>query len=209
MNYSQALLSMQAYGATTRLRLSGGTSANATQPLATSGTFAARTRARGKSAWASSKCRAGSCRACNTRPSSLLGRVMQVEPMKPVLQALEYIDLRLRYDGPLSNLLSISTCAATAREKSWLSEQLDGADLSDPKVGLCMFYSRRAPLPKETRAFEEISVDRPTGRSFALHKLITPQIDQFVELRFRRDLTPQFVVVEGLGARSWRYENLC
>jgi len=47
-----------------------------------------------------------------------------------------------------------------------------------------------------------ISVDRPTVRSFALYELITPQIDQFVESRFRRDLTPQFLMVEGVGPSS-------
>jgi len=47
-----------------------------------------------------------------------------------------------------------------------------------------------------------ISVDRPTGRSFALHELITPQIDQFEESRFWRDLTPQFLMVEGVGPSS-------
>ena len=44
-----------------------------------------------------------------------------------------------------------------------------------------------------------ISVDRPTGRSFALHELITPQIDQSVESRLRRDLIAQFLMVEGVG----------
>ena len=44
------------------------------------------------------------------------------------------------------------------------------------------------------------TVDRPTGRSFALHELITPhQIDHFDESRFWRDLTPQFLMVERVG----------
>jgi len=47
-----------------------------------------------------------------------------------------------------------------------------------------------------------MSVDRPTGRCFALHELMTPQIDQFVESRFRRDLSPQFLMVEGVGPSS-------
>jgi len=32
-----------------------------------------------------------------------------------------------------------------------------------------------------------------------LHELITPQIDHFDESRFWRDLTPQFLMVEGVG----------
>jgi len=32
-----------------------------------------------------------------------------------------------------------------------------------------------------------------------LHELITPEIDQFDESRFWRDLTPQFLMVEGVG----------
>ena len=45
-----------------------------------------------------------------------------------------------------------------------------------------------------------VDVDRPTGRSFALDELTTPQIDQFDESRFWRDLTPQFLyMVEEVG----------
>jgi hypothetical protein len=72
-----------------------------------------------------------------------------------------------------------------------------------------------APSPstiKETRGLEEISpdprisVDRPTGRSFALHELVTPQIDGFDESRFWLDLAPQFLMVEGVGPSSSLYE---
>ena len=44
-----------------------------------------------------------------------------------------------------------------------------------------------------------ISVNRPTGWSLALHQLITPQIDHFGKSRFWRELTPQFLMVEGVA----------
>ena len=39
----------------------------------------------------------------------------------------------------------------------------------------------------------------PADRAFALPELITPQIDHFDESRLWRDLTPQFLMVEGVG----------
>ena len=44
---------------------------------------------------------------------------------------------------------------------------------------------------------------------FRLHELITPQIDHFDESRFWRDLTPQFVMVEGVGTCRWQKEDDC
>jgi len=43
------------------------------------------------------------------------------------------------------------------------------------------------------------TVDRPAGWDFALHELITPQIDHFEESRFWRDLILQFRMVDGVG----------
>jgi hypothetical protein len=46
------------------------------------------------------------------------------------------------------------------------------------------------------------TVDRPTDRAFALPDLMTPQIVHFEQSRFWRDLTPQFLMVEGVGPCS-------
>ena len=46
------------------------------------------------------------------------GRAVQVDPIKPTLKAPGTKRLRLKYDVPLSNLLSNLTCAATARSST-------------------------------------------------------------------------------------------
>ena len=44
-----------------------------------------------------------------------LGRAVQDEPIEPVMKAPGSLLLKLRYDGPLANLASVSTCATTPR----------------------------------------------------------------------------------------------
>ena len=53
------------------------------------------------------------------------------------------------------------------------------------------------------------TVDRPIGRAFASHDLITPQINHSEESRFWRDLIPQFLMVKGVGPCSKWYPVIC
>ena len=48
------------------------------------------------------------------RTASARGRAVQVDPIEPTLKAPGPKLLKVRYDKSLSDLLSISTCAATA-----------------------------------------------------------------------------------------------